>query len=426
MTAFSANEIPAYFCGGFGVNLHPDDIGLDEQSASVTLERARELGFRFLRTDFPWSELEPAPGKWDEKRFEWFKWYVEFAAKHGLQVQVVVGSPPEWARNLYFENPASFFWEFYEYSREIAKRFGRYVYFYQVWNEADSPRDFVLPWDDWKLFRAGSAGIRSQDSSSEIIVNFISSIPWWELKLNYWMLAAGRSIDIIGIDHYPGTWYFGNYDDWSPLERLCAKTQTQADPCFGKRIAIQETGFSTFLPIFHGENDQKRWIERSLPSLKNVINRYNLTSPRKFVSVCFYELYDAGFKPGFWVEDYFGIVKKNGVEKSGYQSLKNCVHSFGKDTDPPGGSVVLNGGAAETRSRRVRVTISVEDFSGVSEMCLANEKPPGEEQAIWQPYRQNVRWKLRRGAGKKTVYVRLKDPWGNVSQPLSATIYLVR
>lgn len=52
-----------------------------------------------------------------------------------------------------------------------------FVHYYQAWNEAHSTLDFVHPCDDWKLFRAGSAGIKAQDGSSEIIANIISSTP---------------------------------------------------------------------------------------------------------------------------------------------------------------------------------------------------------------------------------------------------------
>lgn len=178
--------------------------------------------------------------------------------------------------------------------------------------------------------------------------------------------------------------------------------------------------------MFHSEDDQRRWGERSLPSLKNVIDRYNLTSPSKFLSVCLYELYDAGYKPGFWVEDYFGIMRKNGIEKPGCQSLKICVNSFGKDIVPQAGSVILNGGAPVTCSSWVRVTINATDFSGVSEMCLANENPPSPQHTMWQPYRQETRWRLEPEAGFRTVFLRLKDTWGNVSQPLIASIYHAR
>ncbi|GEM_PF-5730401 len=155
-------------------------------------------------------------------------------------------------------------------------------------DEAISPLDFVLPWDDPKVFWACSLRVKAADASSEIIVNLISSVPWWELILNYWMLTPGDRIDIIGLDHYPGTWYFGKYSDWAPLERICAKTLDRHDPCFRKH-AVQETGFSTFLPFFHSEENKK--VDRDITwsgqedELTTTISHHHLKSfPSVFTS----------------------------------------------------------------------------------------------------------------------------------------------
>ncbi|MDQ4126377.1 MAG: hypothetical protein M3151_00220 [Actinomycetota bacterium] len=86
------------------------------------------------------------------------------------------------------------------------------------------------------------------------------------------------------------------------------------------------------------------------------------------------------------------------------------------DTAVPGGTVVINGGAASTTGSSVTLTLSASDpapASGVVKVRFRNENT--REWSSWQTYSTSKSWTLSAGAGTKKVYVQYKDRAGNVS-----------
>ena len=92
------------------------------------------------------------------------------------------------------------------------------------------------------------------------------------------------------------------------------------------------------------------------------------------------------------------------------------------DTDPPGGTVVINSGAANTNNINVTLTLSASSSgSAVSQMSFSNN---GSAWSAWESYATSKTWPLAVGDGNKTVYVRYKDTLGNVSANALDTITL--
>jgi hypothetical protein len=311
----------------WGVTLHPEDAGYDVANARLELGIIRKLGCGFVRTDFCWSDLEPARDQWDGGKLRFYSDFLDAARSMGLQVQVLLSRAPDWAKTLYGVDPDGFFEEYRQYCAEVARRFGSRVHYYQIWNEADNFLDFVPFWDDWRLFKSGHAGLEKYDRDFETYVN-TTSLPWTEWELNDWLRRAGDAIDIIGVDYYPGTWTITPYDDWSPLQRVLEKISDPNDPAFGKKAAIQETGFSTFLCFWHNEFDQKNWINTSLPALREIIRSHNARYANKVVSCCWYELLDTDTSGGWWLENHFGILRSDWSKKPGFGDLRARIAEF--------------------------------------------------------------------------------------------------
>ncbi|WP_198360488.1 Ig-like domain-containing protein [Thermincola potens] len=92
------------------------------------------------------------------------------------------------------------------------------------------------------------------------------------------------------------------------------------------------------------------------------------------------------------------------------------------DSSPPTGSVLINDGAVGTNSTQVRLTLSATDDSQVvNQMQFSNDQ---QVWSSWEDYSPTKFWVLSPGTGTKTVYVRFKDPAGNVSNVFSDTIEL--
>jgi PKD repeat protein len=89
------------------------------------------------------------------------------------------------------------------------------------------------------------------------------------------------------------------------------------------------------------------------------------------------------------------------------------------ETDPPTGSVTINGGASYTKSPVVTLNLAASDASGVGKVCISN----GAACTLWTPYSATKSWTLPPGNGPKTVNVWYKDTLGNANAtPYTASI----
>lgn len=91
------------------------------------------------------------------------------------------------------------------------------------------------------------------------------------------------------------------------------------------------------------------------------------------------------------------------------------------DITPPTGSITINGGADWTDTCQVTLTLTATDEgSGVKEMRFS---PDGETWSEWEPYAATKLYDLTPVAGKKQVYVQLRDFAGNVSKTFADEIF---
>lgn len=93
------------------------------------------------------------------------------------------------------------------------------------------------------------------------------------------------------------------------------------------------------------------------------------------------------------------------------------------DTNPPTGSILINGGDAATHSGTVTLSLTNEDGSGsgVSQMRFSNDSSTW---SAWEPVALTKSWNLSSLDGTKTVYVQFQDAAGNGSSPINDTIKL--
>src|SRR3989304_796302 len=165
--------------------------------------------------------------------------------------------------------------------------------------------------------RVGGTGLTfaTHNSRFKTIVNrFADDLPfgndwntWFRDILNdYW---GDDAIDIVAIDHYPGTWCCGsNYRDWGALDSLANLAQE-----FGKEIGVMETGLSTEDPldIFGGHTywDQEVFVNEALNEVLIKRNAYNAQRPLNvLILVSWYELIDRCSTCLLSGEDNWGIL----------------------------------------------------------------------------------------------------------------------
>ncbi|XXX81335.1 hypothetical protein WMF30_21475 [Sorangium sp. So ce134] len=109
-----------------------------------------------------------------------------------------------------------------------------------------------------------------------------------------------------------------------------------------------------------------------------------------------------------------------GVATPGYETASITLDTAA----PTGASIVINGGAADTATRQVVLTLDATDaLSPVAKVRLKNESGAWGD---WQPVTASVWWTLSDGYGQKTVSAQFQDSAGNTSSVVSASIDYVQ
>jgi Metallo-peptidase family M12/Fibronectin type III domain/Putative binding domain, N-terminal len=119
----------------------------------------------------------------------------------------------------------------------------------------------------------------------------------------------------------------------------------------------------------------------------------------------------------------YTVSNNTGSQRTGTLAIAGQTFTItqGQETTPPAGSIVINSGAAATRSVSVTLTLDATDASGVSQMCISNTTACSS----WVAYTVTKSWTLPSGSGTKTVYVWFRDKWGNQNaSPFSTSIIL--
>jgi hypothetical protein len=94
------------------------------------------------------------------------------------------------------------------------------------------------------------------------------------------------------------------------------------------------------------------------------------------------------------------------------------------DTGPVAGGLTINGGALNSTSTNVTLTVSASDATDNAADLNMSFSNDGTAWSAWQSYSTKASWALTSGDGSKTVYGKFTDPAGNVSSVVSDTIDL--
>jgi hypothetical protein len=85
-------------------------------------------------------------------------------------------------------------------------------------------------------------------------------------------------------------------------------------------------------------------------------------------------------------------------------------------------SITIDGGAAQTNSTKVTLTLAaIDQLSGVDQMSFSSD---GNTWSTWEEFTKTRSYQLSSGDGTKTVHFRVRDSAGNIAKPVSDTIVL--
>lgn len=140
-------------------------LGLSLQQA---LELVTDGGFVWVRQDFPWAAMEPAPG-----RYEWTTWdrIVAAVAAQGLRLIAVLDQAPAWAGSP--PRPA----DFARFAGALAERYGQQIDHYQIWHNPNLSDGWGAPPNAAayaELLRQATQAIRTADPQARILLGSLA------------------------------------------------------------------------------------------------------------------------------------------------------------------------------------------------------------------------------------------------------------
>lgn len=276
--------------------------------ASRCLAQAAELGARYIRIDIRWKDVYPDGLNLNEDAWAWYDSYLTAALdRYGLRSLIVLSNAPEaimqssvsarldaWAR----------------YVEEIARRVGRRCDLYQILNEPNNPVYRIFPAKMTpNAIHSAAEAIRKQNPNAKTTINVLCDLPGWLADLEDILTRSGSAVDIVGIDYYPSTWTVSSASvssNWDRLvDTIVRRRDNERSPLHNRPVAILETGYSTNVSRWRGEEKQVAYFQllgRSLTRFDQRIGQGGL------LLVGVHELTDSDSRAGLDPEAHFGLV----------------------------------------------------------------------------------------------------------------------
>jgi len=117
------------------------------------------------------------------------------------------------------------------------------------------------------------------------------------------------------------------------------------------------------------------------------------------------------------------------VDKNGVSGNDSEIRKLNFDNVAPSGAFTINNGDADTYSETVSIDISASDVSGITEMYISTDNSFTD--GIWESFIENksgieLSAYLTQESATMSVYIKLKDSFGNISETISDSIELSR
>ena len=308
-------------------SLHAGEVHYDLGETAAAFDQILALGGSGVRIDIFWYDVERHQDLWDPEMIAYYDAMVSLAVDRGIEPMIIISNAPQWAVDLYLSDAESFWTEYQDYAQRVVDLVGDRVSHYQVWNEANHLIDPFAAADDAQLFLRAGPIFRDSDPGCVLYVNVMANLFAWEDAVTSWLTEAGEYIDVIGVDHYAGTWDTAPFSDWGPLDTLLARINDPTDLWYGKQGAMLEAGYSSWAAALADEEDQRRWIDEALPALLARIEAATASGQQSIWLGNYYQLIDVD-TDGVGQEAHFGILHSDLSPKLGYEALRTQIATF--------------------------------------------------------------------------------------------------
>jgi hypothetical protein len=217
----------------FGINVFLEQE-VEPEKRDLSLRMISEAGFKWIRQEFPWEDIEiHGQGDFEDRRHEphrsaWAKYdnIVELAEKYDLSIIARLSNPPAWSRATGDEigtyAPPDDYNDFGDFVHAVVSRYKGRIKYYQIWNEPNIYPEWgeqpVDPEAYTELLKIGYTRAKEADPDCVIISGALAStIELGPRNLNDFIFlqrmydaGAGDYFDILAMQGY-GLWS-GPYD----------------------------------------------------------------------------------------------------------------------------------------------------------------------------------------------------------------------
>lgn len=237
------------------------------------IEESIAIGAKIIRFDIWWKDIEPSQDKILQTNLNWYKDLIEYIVRRNLKPLLIIGTGlPRWVISLIRKNiNYNYLIDYvYSYAYNVSRAFKPYVEIYQLGNELNLTFNALLRSIGIDFIEALCRGIVDGAGDKLKIINIAVDYVGWRKFLYKILTDLRKCVDIIGIDHYPGTWSFTSYHDWRMLKGVYRDVEK-----YGKSLAITEIGFATELRLLNKvvikrEIEQAKFVSIALSSIINM------------------------------------------------------------------------------------------------------------------------------------------------------------
>ncbi|MBI5030288.1 MAG: cellulase family glycosylhydrolase [Chloroflexi bacterium] len=159
------------------------DQEVEEAKVRRSLELIRAAGFRWIRQEFPWEDIEkPSKGTYWETKYNYSTWVkydliVHLAQEYGIGIIARLDHPPAWSRKDGRARgdfaPPDNYDDYGDFVEAVVKRYRDKIRFYQIWNEPNCCGEWgnqdVNPADYVRLLKLGYTRAKATDPNVVII-----------------------------------------------------------------------------------------------------------------------------------------------------------------------------------------------------------------------------------------------------------------
>jgi hypothetical protein len=305
------------------ITYHPEYHHFDPGMAISSLSACVELRIGWLRTDVRWNELIPDGIHADPEALAWYRNFLKTVKSCGLRNMVVLSSPPPAVLS---QKSSGRLEAWGRFVRLVVGELGTFCSAYQLMNEPNGPIYGFLPQHDCvTAIVEGASIVHTADSAATVAINISMEVWGWREFLMDILSASGSAVDLIGLDHYPGTWTVGRSDRWTAVAEISdvIASATPESPWFDRRLAIMETGYSTN-SFLRDELEQSHYFK----SFQEFIARLNINQPRKRLLCGIYELCDGNSEVWLDPEAHFGIMTTNLKPKAAFATVAQLIEGL--------------------------------------------------------------------------------------------------